>query len=146
MSELIPGIGDLKKVNGSSFSAADYVNFISNISDSSRDVAMSFSDMFFPVVSITDGLPFNESIGSYQRFLDNINKGMSELKAYYWCHVTDVEGLFKVDRITADSIADRMCMGWNATFQKAGISNIHFRKVVDEEIVLEPVIDILRKV
>lgn len=138
--ETIPDLRSLRQINGDNFNHADYVNFLANISDSPLDVAVSFSSVFFPVVSIIDGIPFNESTGSYHRYLDNLDKGMVELKAYYWCHVTDIEGLFKIDRVAADKIADRMCIGWNAAFQELGICNIHFRKVVDEEIILEPVI------
>lgn len=139
--ETIPNLASLRQVNGGNFSKADYVNYVANISDNPTDVALSFSSIFFPVVSIINGMPFNESAGSYRRYLNNIEKGMTEPDAYYWCHVTDVEGLFRIDRVNADRIADCMCIGWNTAFKGQGISNVSFRKVVDEEIVLEPVVD-----
>ena len=134
----------MRKNNSDRFNAADYVNFISNISSDPSDVAIAFSEIFFPVFELIDGTPFNVSFGCYYRFLKNIEEGISRTESYYWSHVTDVEGLFGVDRRTAENIAENMCIGWNRVLLKERVDHIAFRKSVGDDVVLEPVIDTKR--
>lgn len=141
MEIAIAKIDELKKLNPKGFSNADYVNYISRLSENPIDVARCFSEVFFPIFDVKDGLPFNESFGCYKKYIEYNQKGIEISESYYWSHVVDVEGLLNIDSDLANVIADRMCYGWNEIISKLGFKGVVFHKIQGDEVVVAPLCD-----
>jgi hypothetical protein len=142
MDKIIPSFEELKILNPSRFSEADYINYLMNIAKQPRDLVFSFMELFFPKFEIFGDDIFNMSFGTYESYKSNLDHGFSEADAYYWSQIIDVGGLFLISYSDASVIADQMCVGWNRTLAHIGYSRVTFLKHADEDILLLPKIDI----
>jgi hypothetical protein len=141
MEIIIPSLKEMNLLNKNRFSKYDYADFILHFSSSGSDIVSAFYEIFFPIFEFHDGIPFNVSFGCYDKYLINLDYGMSKRESYYFSHIFDISHFSRGDASLSRSISNDICFGWNYSISKCGFSGISFFISNDEETSILPIID-----